>query len=110
MFLLGIVYGLKKLKPKNLNARYIFLFPCGYDGIMTSPAKMDTPTMEYRRFGKTNEMISVLTLGGMRFPKGWTPPRDRLPKDSLDNCIETTRRALELGINHIETAHGYVKS
>ncbi|NIQ03649.1 MAG: aldo/keto reductase, partial [Nitrospinaceae bacterium] len=66
--------------------------------------------MEYRRFGRTNETISVITLGGMRFPHGWDPPRDALPADSIRTCVETTRRALESGINHIETAHGYVKS
>ena len=66
--------------------------------------------MEYRRFGKTEELISVITLGGMRFKHGWTPPRNRLPKDSIEHCISTTRMALDLGINHIETAHGYMKS
>jgi predicted aldo/keto reductase-like oxidoreductase len=66
--------------------------------------------MEYRRFGKTNEMLSVITLGGMRIKHGWTPPRDYLPKESVENCLETTRRAFDLGINHIETAHGYMKS
>jgi predicted aldo/keto reductase-like oxidoreductase len=66
--------------------------------------------MEYRRFGKTNEMLSVITLGGMRFKHGWTPPRDNLPKESLKNCLETTSQAFDLGINHIETAHGYMKS
>ena len=60
--------------------------------------------MEYRRFGKTNEQISVITLGGMRFKHGWNPPRHHLPKDSIQNCIDTTRKALALGINHIETA------
>ena len=68
------------------------------------------PTMEYRRFGKTEEMVSVITLGGMRFKQGWNPPRDYLPKNSIENCISTTRMALDLGINHIETAHGYIKS
>ena len=71
--------------------------------IMTLP-------MEYRRFGKTEEQISVITLGGMRFKHGWTPPRNHLPKDSIEHCISTTRMALDLGINHIETAHGYIKS
>lgn len=71
--------------------------------IMTLP-------MEYRRFGKTEEQISVITLGGMRFKHGWTPPRNHLPKDSIEHCISTTRMALDLGINHIETAHGYMKS
>jgi len=66
--------------------------------------------MEYRRFGKTDEEISVITLGGMRFKQGWNPPRDHLPKDAIENCIDTVRRSLELGINHIETAYGYMKS
>ena len=66
--------------------------------------------MEYRRFGKTNEMISVITLGGMRFKHGWISPRSHLPFESIRNCIETTRQAFEVGINHIETAHGYMKS
>ena len=68
------------------------------------------PKMEYRRFGRTNESISVITLGGMRFKQGWNPPRSHLPKESVENCIETTRTAFELGINHIETAYGYMKS
>jgi predicted aldo/keto reductase-like oxidoreductase len=68
------------------------------------------PLMEYRRFGKTDEMVSVLTLGGMRFKYGWTPPRSYLPRAAFKNCLETTRLALEVGINHIETAYGYVKS
>ena len=67
-------------------------------------------SMEYRRFGKTEELISVITLGGMRFKHGWTPPRSHLPKNSIANCISTTQTALSLGINHIETAHGYMKS
>jgi len=65
--------------------------------------------MEYRRFGKTNEMLSVITLGGMRFKHGWDAPRERLPKDAIDNCIDSTRRAFDAGINHLETAYGYVK-
>ena len=68
------------------------------------------PSMEYRRFGKTEELISVITLGGMRFKHGWTPPRNHLPKESIEHCISTTRMALDLGVNHIETAHGYIKS
>ena len=70
----------------------------------------NTPSMEYRRFGKTEEQISVITLGGMRFKHGWIPPRDYLPKDSIENCITSTRMALNSGINHIETAYGYMKS
>jgi len=66
--------------------------------------------MEYRRFGKTEEQISVITLGGMRFKQGWDQPRNHLPLESIDNCIDITRRALDFGINHFESAHGYVKS
>ncbi|MBT5029533.1 MAG: aldo/keto reductase [Nitrospinaceae bacterium] len=66
--------------------------------------------METRRFGKTEENISVITLGGMRFKNVWNSPRADLPAESVRNCIEITRQALELGINHIETAHGYMKS
>lgn len=66
--------------------------------------------MEYRRFGKTEEIISVITLGGMRFLHGWDPPRTYLPRASIDNCVQTLQTALDVGINHIETAHGYMKS
>jgi predicted aldo/keto reductase-like oxidoreductase len=66
--------------------------------------------MEYRRFGKTNENISVITLGGMRYKHGWNPPRNHLPRDSVENCMANLRQALDAGINHIETAYGYVKS
>lgn len=66
--------------------------------------------MEYRRFGKTEKEISVITLGGMRFKHGWDDPRDELPEDSIQNCFEITKMAFDYGINHIETAYGYSKS
>jgi hypothetical protein len=66
--------------------------------------------MQYRRFGRTNKAVSVITLGGMRFPHGWTAPRGELPAASIDACRDTVQRALALGINHIETAYGYMKS
>src|SRR5687768_13914580 len=66
--------------------------------------------MQYRRFGRTNQKLSVITLGGMRYHEGWTPPRDELPKKSIEQCRETVRLAFEAGINHIETARGYGKS
>ena len=46
----------------------------------------------------------------MRFKHGWVSPRTHLPSESIRNCIKTTRQAFEVGINHIETAHGYMKS
>lgn len=66
--------------------------------------------MQYRRFGKTERMLSVITLGGMRFVHGWEGPRGELPKDSIEHGRRCVEQALAAGINHFETAHGYVKS
>ncbi len=66
--------------------------------------------MEYRRFGKTDVSVSVITLGGMRFKHGWNEPRHEIPTDTLEQCIRAVQLALESGINHIETAWGYKKS
>ena len=68
------------------------------------------PGMEYRRFGKTEKMLSVITLGGMRFKHGWTEPRHEIPDDTLEQCREVVKLAFDAGINHIETAWGYKKS
>lgn len=70
----------------------------------------EQPTMEYRRFGKTERRLSVITLGGMRYHKGWDKPRDELPEQTLEECRRTLQRGFDLGLNHIETAYGYVKS
>jgi uncharacterized protein len=66
--------------------------------------------MEYRRFGKTNKRLSVVTLGGMRYSGGWTKPRTEPHREMIDQAKVIISRALELGINHIETAYGYGKS
>jgi len=66
--------------------------------------------MEYRRFGKTNKKISAITLGGMRFKHGWDNPRTEIPSATQDHCNKVVDLALKNGINHIETAYGYVKS
>ncbi|MFZ4729032.1 MAG: aldo/keto reductase, partial [Pseudanabaena sp.] len=54
--------------------------------------------MRYRRFGKTEMLLSVFSLGAMRY------------MESAENAHQTIARALEVGINHIETAQGYGKS
>ena len=54
--------------------------------------------MRYRRFGKTELLLSVFSLGAMRY------------LESAENAHRTISRALEVGINHIETAQGYGKS
>ncbi len=68
------------------------------------------PGMEYRRFGKTEKHLSVITLGGMRFKNGWQEPRREIPAETLDQCREVVKLAFDAGINHIETAWGYKKS
>lgn len=66
--------------------------------------------MEYRRFGKTNKKVSVVTLGGMRFRHAGNEPRHEIPSDTLEQCIDTVEKAFAHGINMIETAWGYGKS
>lgn len=65
-------------------------------------------SMVYRRFGRTNLQMPVLTCGGMRYQHKWqdVPPED-IPRANQENLERTIHRALELGINHIETARGY---
>jgi predicted aldo/keto reductase-like oxidoreductase len=74
------------------------------------PPRNQRPGMQYRRFGRTNLPLSVITLGGMRYVDGWTPPPERLPPAMVEQCAEMVRQALDAGINHIETAKGYGKS
>jgi uncharacterized protein len=55
--------------------------------------------------------MPVFTCGGMRYQFKWqdVPPGD-VPRENQENLEATVRRALELGINHIETARGYGSS
>ena len=64
--------------------------------------------MKYRRFGRTELSMPVFSCGGMRYQFKWqdVPPQD-IPAANQDNLEATIRRALELGIHHIETARGY---
>ena len=60
--------------------------------------------MEYRRFGRTNLNLSVFSLGTMRLA---SPHVGTLCEASL---LTTIKKAITLGINHLETARGYGKS
>jgi uncharacterized protein len=60
----------------------------------------------YRRFGRTNFDISVFSLGGMRFQESWLRGAET-SEASQKNLEAILDRALELGINHVETARGY---
>ena len=54
--------------------------------------------MRYRRFGKTNLRLSVLSLGTMRCLA------------SPEVAAETVGAAIAAGVNHLETAQGYGES
>jgi uncharacterized protein len=66
--------------------------------------------MQYRRFGRTELPLSVITLGGMRYHDGWSAPHDQPSARMIEQCAEMVRLALDAGVNHIETAKGYGKS
>lgn len=64
--------------------------------------------MHYRRFGRTELAMPVLSCGGMRYQFKWQDVRPgEIPDDNQANLEACIERALELGINHIETARGY---
>jgi predicted aldo/keto reductase-like oxidoreductase len=64
--------------------------------------------MEYRRFGRTELKLPVFSCGGMRYQYKWQDVApDEVPAENQKNIEATIHRALELGINHIETARGY---
>src|SRR5271165_879004 len=67
--------------------------------------------MKYRRFGRTELQMPVISCGGMRYQYKWqdVSPAE-IPADGQANLEATIHRALELGINHIETARGYGSS
>jgi Predicted oxidoreductases of the aldo/keto reductase family len=52
--------------------------------------------MLYRRFGRTQQLVSVFSLGSMRLVN--------VPRDQAQATVEA---ALAAGINHIETAQAY---
>ncbi|WP_341530662.1 aldo/keto reductase [Nostoc sp. UHCC 0302] len=64
--------------------------------------------MLYRRFGRTELQMPVFSCGGMRYQFKWQDvPDGEIPADNQANLEATIRRAVEVGINHIETARGY---
>ena len=64
--------------------------------------------MKYRRFGRTESGDAGLVLRRDALPVQMAGrPPDEIPADNQANVEATIQRALELGINHIETARGY---
>jgi len=64
--------------------------------------------MKYRRFGRTEIQMPVISCGGMRYQFKWQDVAPgEIPADNQANLEACIQRALELGINHIETARLY---
>ena len=64
--------------------------------------------MLYRRFGRTELQMPVFSCGGMRYQFKWEDvPNHEIPANNQANLEATIRKAVEVGINHIETARGY---
>jgi len=64
--------------------------------------------MQYRRFGRTELKIPVFSLGGMRYQYKWQDTsQDEIPAENQANLETIVQTALDLGINHIETARFY---
>jgi uncharacterized protein len=73
--------------------------------LCTREDKWRTP-MKYRRFGRTEIDMPLISMGGMRFQSSWKR-RHKVKPESIANLEETVAHALDLGINHFETANGY---
>ncbi len=69
---------------------------------------LNSQLMPRRRFGRTNIAMPVFSCGGMRYQHSWSDLAvHEVPPESQANVAASIRRAVELGINHIETARGY---
>ncbi|MGW8161395.1 MAG: aldo/keto reductase, partial [Desulfobulbales bacterium] len=65
----------------------------------------------YRRFGKTELRMPVISAGFMRCMQDWRDMGlDRVDPAGQANLEAIVRYALERGINHLETAHAYGSS
>jgi len=64
--------------------------------------------LPYRRFGRTNLQMPVLSLGGMRFQESWEelkfPEISLKEQKKLENILNLANK---FGFNHIETAKYY---
>ncbi len=64
--------------------------------------------LPYRRFGRTNINIPVLSLGGMRFQQSWNQlDFSEVNQEEQKKVIKILELADSYGFNHIETARHY---
>lgn len=61
--------------------------------------------MQYRKYGKTGQMVSALSLGMMRLPTGSSEGNSKDIDQAATN--EMVRLALEKGVNYFDTAYPY---
>ena len=67
--------------------------------------------MKYRRFGRTELEIPVISCGGMRYQQSWKDiDPSEVTKECQENLEACIHQALDHGINHIETARHYGSS
>ena len=63
------------------------------------------------RFGRTEQRIPLLSLGGMRFQQSWSDlPASEITDESQTRLEATLQRAVQEGFHHIETARHYGSS
>lgn len=64
--------------------------------------------MQYRRFGRTELNVPIFSCGGMRYQYKWQDTDEsEIPAENQANLEKIVQTALDLGINHIETARYY---
>ena len=64
--------------------------------------------LPFRRFGRTNLKIPILSLGGMRFQKSWSHlDFSEISLEEQNKVEKIFNLAIQYGLNHIETAFHY---
>jgi predicted aldo/keto reductase-like oxidoreductase len=70
--------------------------------------KEKSNNMIYRRFGSTELQMPIYTCGGMRYQQSWQDDTfENIEAEKQRNLEACIQRAVECGMNHIETARGY---